>query len=331
MAKVAVVGCGKWGMNLARNFRELGALEAICETNAARAAELGSAFSGVKVYTELDELLSGAPVDAVVVATPPHIHHSVGMKALKAGKHLFIEKPMTLDAREARELDETAQSLGLKLMVGHILLYHPAYVKLREIVASGELGEICYIHSERIGLGRVRREEDAMFSLAPHDISAMLYIFNESPVALSCTGMSYLQSNIMDMVYLNLRFREKRLGHIHVSWLSPEKIRQHTVVGTKKMAQVDEVIGKGALKLFHRHIEPGSLAAVNGEVESVALLDEEPLREECRHFLNCLEKNEHPRSDGCQGVDVVRILNAAKESAERKGEWVSLEETCRRA
>ncbi len=331
MAKVAVVGCGKWGMNLARNFMELGALDAICEINAARALELGSTFKDVAVHTELDELLSRASVDAVVVATPPHIHHSVAMRALKAGKHLFVEKPMTLDVREARELDETARSLGRLLMVGHILLYHPAYVKLREIVSSGELGDICYIHSERVGLGRVRREEDAMFSLAPHDISAMLYIFNEFPVALSCSGMNYLQDNIMDMVYLTLRFKEKRMGHIHVSWLSPEKIRQHTVVGTRKMAQVDEVIGKGILKLFHRHIELGSLSAVNGEIENVALLDEEPLREECRHFLHCLEKNEHPRSDGCQGVDVVKILNAARESANRRGEWVSLGEICRPA
>lgn len=330
MAKVAVVGCGKWGMNLARNFMELGALEAICEKSEARALELRSAFKDVMVFNDLDELLSRDSVDAIVVATPPHVHHSVGMRALKAGKHLFVEKPMTLEAGEAKELDETAHNLGLHLMVGHILLYHPAYVKLREIVAAGELGEICYIHSERIGLGRVRREEDAMFSLAPHDISAMLYVFNDSPVALSCSGMNYLQENIMDMAYLNLRFKGKRMGHIHVSWLSPEKIRQHTVVGTRKMARVDEVIGKGALKLFHRHIEPDSLAAVNGEIENIELLDEEPLRQECRHFLQCLEKNERPRSDGCQGVDVVKILNAARESSNRQGEWISLEETCRR-
>jgi len=134
----------------------------------------------------------------------------------------------------------------------------------------------------------------------------------------------------MDMVYLNLRFKEKRMGHIHVSWLSPEKIRQHTVVGSRKMAQVDEVIGKGILKLFHRHIEPGSLAAVNGEVENVMLPDEEPLREECRHFLHCLDRNEQPRSDGCQGVDVVNILNAARESANRRVNGCLSKKNCRR-
>jgi len=193
MAKVAVVGCGKWGMNLARNFMELGALESICEINEARALELRNTFKDVAVFTELDEILSRASVDAIVVATPPHIHHSVGMRALKAGKHLFVEKPMTLDVREARELDVTAHSLGRLLMVGHILLYHPAYVKLREIVTSGELGDICYIHSERVGLGRVRREEDAMFSLALMtsrrcSISSMNLL-----QALSCSGMNYLQ------------------------------------------------------------------------------------------------------------------------------------------
>jgi predicted dehydrogenase len=231
---------------------------------------------------------------------------------------------MTLEVSHSVELQETAKKLNRILMVGHLLLYNPGYVRLKEIVASGELGEICYIHAQRIGLGKVRKEEDALFSLAPHDISVMLYLFSEAPSALSCTGMDYLQNGIYDIAFLTMRFSGKRMGYIQVSWFSPEKIRQHTVVGTKKMAQVDEIPPGGCLRVFDSHVELPSLAAHSGDATVITLPGQQPLKEECTHFLDSIKKGATPRSDGCQGLDVVRILDAAEESMRKRGEWVEL-------
>jgi len=328
LKQVAVIGVGKWGTNLSRNFRELGALKYICDRNESRLKELEATFKEVKLVRDPDVILADPEVSGVVVATPPGNHYEVGVKVLGAGKHLFVEKPMTLDVEEARKLKDMAAEKGLILMVGHILLYNPAYVKLRELIEGGVLGGLCHIQTQRIGLGRVRREEDALFSLAPHDISAMLYLFGETPLELSCFGMDFLQKGIMDIVYVNLRFPEDKIGQIQVSWYSPEKVRQHTVVGTLRMAQVDELVGKGVLKLYNSSIDPATLAVQAGAEELVELSGEEPLKEECRHFLSTLESGKASRSDGCQGLAVVRILDRAKESALRKGQWMSLGDVC---
>jgi len=328
LKKVAVIGAGKWGANLSRNFRDLGALKYICDRNESRLKELEAAFGEVKFVREPDEILADPGISGVVVATPPVSHYEVGVKVLDAGKHLFVEKPMTLNVEESRRLNEKAAEKGLILMVGHILLYNPAYVKLRELIEEGELGELCHIQAQRIGLGRVRREEDVLFSLAPHDISAMLYRFGENPHELSCFGTDFLQQGIMDIVYVNLRFPGKKIGQIQVSWYSPEKVRQHTVVGKKKMARVDELVGKGVLKLYDSGIEPGSLAVRDSGGELVELSGEEPLREECRHFLSLLESGKTPRSDGCQGLSVVGILDRARESSLNQGKWMSLGDLC---
>ncbi|MDQ7824991.1 MAG: Gfo/Idh/MocA family oxidoreductase [Candidatus Eremiobacteraeota bacterium] len=325
MKKVAVVGSGKWGTNLARNFLSLGALEVICEISAERARELQKLFPGVPICDNVDSILSKSTIEGVVVATPPFHHYEVAVKALRAGKHLFVEKPMTIDPGESEKLIEEAGTRAKVLMVGHILLYHPAYAALDEVVKRGDLGEICSLHAQRIGFGRARKEEDALFSLAPHDISVMISLFNEQPCALSCVGMSYLNSGIADMAHLHLMFSGQKFGHIHVSWLSPEKVRQHTVVGTRKMAKVDEVSGpKGTLTVFDRHIDGVTLAHHNGSAVTIEIPDKEPLLEECRHFLEAMEHGSTPRSDGHQGLTVVKILNLAKESMERRGEWIAL-------
>jgi UDP-2-acetamido-3-amino-2,3-dideoxy-glucuronate N-acetyltransferase len=324
MKKVAVVGGGKWGINLSRNFQELGALKYICDRNESRLKELGAMFQEIEFEGNVNRILDDPEIKGVAVATPPGSHYEVGIKVLQAGKHLFVEKPMTLDVDESRRLKEKAAGEGLILMVGHILLYNPAYVKLRELIERGDLGELCHIQAQRIGLGRVRREEDALFSLAPHDISAMLYLFGENPLELSCFGMDFLQKGIMDIVYVNLRFPGNKIGQIQVSWYSPEKVRQHTVVGTSRMAQIDELSGKGVLKLYESSVDPQSLAVNSGSPELVKLSGEEPLKEECRHFLSVIDSGQTPRSDGSQGLAVVQILDTAKESASRRGEWLPL-------
>ena len=328
MKHVALIGGGKWGMNLARNFHQLGALAYICDTNEKRLKELEPSFPGVTLVSSPDAFLGDPDVSGVAVATPPLHHYEVAVKVIESGRHLFIEKPMTLDVEESRRLNAMARQRGIILMVGHILLYNPAYMKLREIIEHGELGELCHIQAQRIGLGRVRREEDALFSLAPHDISVLLYLFGDTPEALSCFGMDFLQKGIMDCASLNLRFPGKRIGQINVSWFSPEKVRQHTVVGTKKMARVDEMIGKGVLKLFDRHVEAQTLAIHEGEEILVDLPDHEPLKEECRHFLSCMESGQTPRSDGSQGLAVVSILDTARRSALLRGEWLAIPGLC---
>lgn len=328
MTRVALVGSGKWGINLARNFHELGALGCICEIREERIEELRKDFDGIRICSEISSVLGDSTIDALVVATQPASHYELGMKALQAGKHVFIEKPMTLEVSQSEELTKTAGRLRRILMVGHILLYNPVYVKLKQIIDGGDLGDIRHLHAQRIGLGRVRREEDVLFSLAPHDISIMLHFFSESPEALSCFGMDYLQDGINDFAYLHLRFPGKRMGHIFVSWLSPVKIRQHTVVGTKKMAQIDELVGKGSLKVFDRFVDPHTLVAHNGEAVPVECPEREPLREECIHFLESVARGKTPRSDGCQGLEVVRILAAAYGSMKRKGEWIELSKVC---
>lgn len=328
MTSVAVVGSGKWGTNLSRNFMELGALRYICEIDERRVVELQKTFKNIKICSNISEVLNDKEIEGVVIATQPSSHYELAMKAILAGKHVFVEKPMTLDVSHSEELNRTAKKINRILMVGHILLYNPAYVRLKEIIQGGKLGEICYLHTQRIGLGKVRREENALFSLAPHDIAVMLYLFGESPEALSCFGMDYLQNGIHDLIFLNLRFSGKRIGHIYVNWYSPLKVRQHTVVGTRKMAQIDELAGRGTLTVFNRHIDPISLAICEGDAEIVELPDREPLKEECVHFLQSIQSGETPRSDGNQGLDVVRILNAASESMRRKGEWMELSKIC---
>lgn len=324
MSKVAVVGGGKWGMNLSRNFVELGALECICEKDEKRIGELRKTFNGIRICPDFSTVLADTAIEGIVIATQPSAHYELGIKALRAGKHVLVEKPMTLEVSHSIELQETAKRLNRILMVGHLLLYNPAYVRLKEIVDSGELGEICYLHAQRIGLGKVRKEEDALFSLAPHDISVMLHLFSEAPSALSCSGMDYLQKGINDIAFLTMRFSGRRMGHIQVSWLSPEKIRQHTVVGTKKMARVDEVPPGGSLKVFDRHIDLPSLSMHNGDAAEISLPGREPLKDECIHFLDSIKQGTTPRSDGRQGLDVVRILDAAEESMKKMGEWIEL-------
>jgi UDP-2-acetamido-3-amino-2,3-dideoxy-glucuronate N-acetyltransferase len=324
LTKVAVVGSGKWGTNLARNFNELGALECICEVDEKRISELKRIYGNMQICRDIESVLTRSSIEGVVIATPPVCHYELAMKALEAGKHVFIEKPMTLHVWESQKLNETAKARKRILMVGHILLYHPAYVTLKKLVDDGVLGDLCYIHAQRVGLGRVRQEEDVVFSLAPHDISAMLFLFQEAPIALSCFGMNYLQKGIMDIAFLNLKFPGKKIGHINVSWLSPEKVRQHTVVGTKKMARIDEVSGKGMLTLYDSSVARENLAIHEGPAETVELAADEPLKMECSHFLSVLQSGKEPRSDGAQGLDVVRILNAARESSQRNGEWISL-------
>lgn len=325
MTKVIVVGSGKWGTNLVRNFDAIGALEGICEADGARAQQLREQFPHIRVGSDLREMLETGEAAAVAVATPPSAHFTVAMTAMAAGRHVFVEKPLTLNTEDAERLVKEAETRNRILMTGHLLMYHPAYDALRKLVADGALGSLRAIHAVRCGLGRARREEDVLFSLAPHDISVIISLLGESPAALSCCGLSYITEGVSDIAYLNMKFSSGRFAQIHVSWLHPVKNRMHTVIGSEKMAQVDETVGmRGSVTLFDKGVDADTLANREGETRSVEVAEREPLKEECLHFISCIEKKTRPVSDGRQGLEVVKILTAASESIKRGGEWIEL-------
>ncbi|MCL5774558.1 MAG: Gfo/Idh/MocA family oxidoreductase, partial [Firmicutes bacterium] len=295
MTKVAVIGCGMWGTNLVRNFHSLGALKSACDFDENKLNKLAQELPGVAFTKNYEEILSDKEIDAVAIATPPVTHYEVAVKALEASKNVFVEKPLTLNIADSRKLIETARKKGLILMVGHLLLYHPSILKLKELIMAGALGDVFHLFSRRLNTGRVRREENVLWSLAPHDIAVMLFLLDEEPVEISCVGGKYIQKEIEDVAFLTLIFSNGRVGNIHVSWLNPEKERKLMVVGSRGMAVVDEVNPNKKLVLFDKYVDPQTLQIKGTEVQVVPVPDEEPLRAECRHFLECVAEKKPPR------------------------------------
>ncbi len=317
--RVAVIGCGNWGKNLARVFSELGALQYVCDKDLSRRDALviqgdAPAFTG-----DVRQVLDDDRVQAVAVATPAATHFDVVRSCLDAGKDVFVEKPLALNAGQGEALVEMAQERSRILMVGHILLYHPAIVKLRELIDEGELGRILYCYSHRLNMGLIRTEENILWSFAPHDISAILYLLGEEPVAVESDGQSYLTPGVVDVTLSRMKFKSGATGHIFVSWLHPFKEQRLVVVGTDKMAVFDDTSDKKLLLYPHRVDWAGRAPkAVKAEGEEVPLPKAEPLKEECRHFLQCVAERRTPRSDGHEGLRVLRILDACQKSLERR-------------
>ena len=314
---IAVIGCGYWGKNLVRNFAELGALNTICDSDPKILNRLGPLYPNIKKETNIDAVLSNNEVKGIVIALPAASHYPIAKKALLAGKDIFVEKPLTSNSAEAAELVEIAEKRKQVLMVGHLMLYHPAVHILKRHIKAGELGKIYYLYSTRVNLGQVRRDESALWRLAPHDISLFLYLLESVPEVVSAQGISYVQPNLEDVVFITLKFPEKVLAHIHASWLDPHKIRQLTVVGSKKMAVFDDMEPEHKLRIYDQGVveDYNKLASLSGALslrsEGVFLprVDlAEPLSLECRHFLDCIEKRAKPISDGKQGFEVVRVL-----------------------
>ncbi len=323
---VAVVGSGYWGKNLVRNFNELGVLHTICDTNIATLRSFQEMYPDKKFQTSFDAVLQNPKINAVVIATPAETHFELARKALKAGKDVFVEKPLSLQVSEAEELNRLALARDRILMVGHILLYHPAVLKLKELIDVGELGRIHYIYSNRLNLGKFRTEENILWSFAPHDISVMLYLLDETPVQVAAQGGNYLNSGISDVTISVLSFDSGVKAHIFVSWLHPEKEQRLVVVGSNKMAVFNDTVKEGKLQIhdkgvdwIHRQPVPRKKA-----VDIVPLDDYEPLRAECEHFLHCVSRREPPRTDGKNGIEVLRVLNACQQSLEQNGRVVAL-------
>ena len=323
--RVGVVGLGYWGPNLARNFDRLpdAELAYCCDLEEANLAKARSLYPKAVVTNDLEQLLADDALDAVVVATSVPTHYPLGKRVLEAGKHAFIEKPIALKAADAEDLIATASAQGVKLMVGHLLEYHPAVAKMKELIDAGELGRIFYAYANRLNLGKVRKDENALWSLGPHDISVINYLTGDEPEEVTARGECYLQDDVEDVVFGYIRYASGMVGHLHVSWLDPHKSRKITVVGERKMVVFDDmesdrkitVYDKGATTTrtkFETYDEFVSLHF--GDIHIPKIGSEEPLRVECQHFVDCVLKDEQPRSDGHDALNVVRVLEAMERS-----------------
>jgi UDP-2-acetamido-3-amino-2,3-dideoxy-glucuronate N-acetyltransferase len=307
-------------------FHQLGALHAVCEERAASHDEIRAKYPTARIESDAAKIFSDPVIDAVVIATPAETHFALARAALEAGKHTFVEKPLSLRAAEAEKLIALAEARQRTLMVGHLLRYHPAIVKLKELCRAGELGKIEYVYSNRLNLGKVRREENALWSFAPHDVSVLLHLFDSMPLTASATGGTYLQPNVADVSVSNLLFENGARAHIFVSWLHPFKEQKLVVVGSKKMVVFDDVAQANKLMLFDK-----TIALVNGAFEvkrpegvPVAFDASEPLLNECRHFLECVERGTRPHTDGAEGLRVLQVLQACQKSLQLNGEPVEV-------
>jgi len=332
MVRIAAVGAGHWGKNLLRNFHQLGVLHAICEVNPDNPNLVP--YKGVKLYTTYSDLLKGGEIDAVALSTPTEMHSAMAKEALAAGKHVFVEKPLCLFQKEGQELTRMARDGNLILMVGHLLQYHPAFLKLKELIDLGELGKTRYIYSNRLNLGKFRREENILWSFAPHDISMILSLAGGMPHRVSTSGGNYLHADIADVTLSSLSFTSGIDAHIFVSWLHPYKEQKLIVVGDRAMAVFDDVAKhEDKLLLFPHRIQWGEgnvPTPVKEDAVRVAFEDKEPLQEECRHFIECLETNRRPRTDGEEGLRVLKVLDALQRSLQHKSEVVCIDGTVKK-
>jgi predicted dehydrogenase len=327
---VGVVGCGYWGPNLVRNFKSLPdcELKAMCDLSEARLKHMRGLYPDVEGVTDFGHLLNGVGVDAVVVAAPVKHHFPLAKAALLSGKHTLIEKPMAASSAECEELIGIAQSKGLVLMVSHTFLYSAAVRKIAEIVQAGDLGEIRYINSRRLNLGLFQKDINVAWDLAPHDISIILHILDEFPLVVNCQGNAHVTPGIEDVTNISLTFRHKRFATIQSSWLEPRKVREMTIVGTRRMIVYDDVQTNEKIRIYDTRVERpphhDTFAEFHysyhyGDMYIPYLKQEEPLRGECQHFLECIEKGMEPLTSGYKGLELVKILEAASASLKEQG------------
>lgn len=335
MINLGIVGLGYWGPNLLRNFAQLdGCKVKYCcdlkEDNLKRAKAL---CPGVEATNSFESLLDDSDVQAVVIATSAASHYKLAKQAILHDKHVFVEKPLTLDIAHAEELVQLAGQRGVKLMVGHLMEYHPAIDKLKDMIQAGDLGSIYYLYSQRVNLGQIRRDENALWSFAPHDISIVMYLLGLEPENVSARGQAYLQEGIEDVVFLNLQFPDEVMAQIQLSWLDPHKIRRTTIVGSEKMAVFDDMEPSEMIKIYDKGVVNNasygsfgeSLSLRFGDVKIPYIKMVEPLRLECQHFLDCIRDDKQPRSDGHDGLRVVKVLQAAQESLGKGGIPITME------
>jgi predicted dehydrogenase len=328
---VAVIGAGYWGKNLVRNMAQLERLVAVCDASEAVRARISVAHPSVRVTADIQDVLDDPAVGAVMVVVPSSKHYEVARRALLAGKHTYVEKPIAHDVAKAEDLVALAEAADVQLMVGHLLLYHPCITWMKDAIDAGELGRVLYMTCERVNLGKVRSDENAMWSLAPHDVSVILHLLGDTPTEVAAHGLTYLQqqAGIEDVVFLTLRYADGRAAHIHVSWLDPHKRRRFTVVGSRKMVTFDDMKAE-KIRVFDKGVEGldeapdyasyGDLLTLRqGDIHSPHVPMREPLRVLCQSFLDAIDHGTTPLTDGRNGVDVLRVLMAGQRSLEAGG------------
>jgi predicted dehydrogenase len=328
MINLAVVGAGAWGKNHIRVFSELPEvrLKYICDSDPSKLSSLQKAYPQVQMVGDLTPILRDEEVRGVVVASSALSHHSLSKKILSADKDVLVEKPMALTSKDAEEMVTIAEKRKRVLMVGHLLIYHSVVDRLKEMVASGGLGEIHYVYTQRVNLGVIRQDENALLSFAPHDLSIILYLLGEEPVVVSAHGESYIQKGIEDVVFVSLRFSGGKMANIHLSWLDPHKVRKVTIVGSKKMVVFDDMEASEKLKIYDKGVRNPSydtygeyLSLRFGDITIPSIKMVEPLRAEAEHFIQCMETREEPKTGGRDGLKVVKALMAAQQSLREKG------------
>jgi len=321
--RLGVVGLGYWGPNLARNFAGLPDCEVswLCDASKEAREKVARGIPGARQSESLDELLADPDLDAVVLATPVPSHAELATKALRAGKHCFVEKPLATTVADAERAVAAAEQADRTLMVGHLLEYHPAVTRLKQMVQQDELGEMYYLYGNRVNLGKIRADENALWSLGAHDVSVVLHLIGEEPQECVAHGRSFVRPGVEDVVFCYLRFPSGTVAHLHLSWLDPHKERRLTVVGSKRMATFDDMQIEGKLTVYDKGFDEdarswGEYIARSGDIFSPRIPNTEPLRLECEHFVECVRSGARPRSDGNSGLRVVRVLERLQRSLE---------------
>lgn len=330
----AVIGAGYWGRNYVRNLASLpdSRLRWVCDVDEEARRRTSRLVPDVRLTADLEQVLADPQVRAVAIATNAVHHHAHAVAALRAGKDVLVEKPMAVSVPQAEEMVALAREQGRVLMVGHLMLYHPAVKTLREIVAGGELGQVYYMYALRVNLGRIRSDENALWSFAPHDLSIIRYLLDEEPTTVWARGECYLQPGVEDVVFVNLQFPDRTMAQIQLSWLDPRKERRLTVVGSRKMVVFDDTHTTEKLRIYDKGFDRPPeydtygdyLSIRNGDIHIPHIDLAEPLARECDHFLECVRQGSTPRSPGGDGLEVVRILAAAERSLREGGRPIDI-------
>jgi predicted dehydrogenase len=336
--RFAVIGLGYWGQNYPRVLRALPGAEltALCDVDPGRLESASVRWPGIPIFDRIDSLFDAGIADAVIVGTPASTHFEVASQALAAGLHALVEKPLAGRSDEAAKLDEEATSRGLVLLVGHTFLFSPRVSFIRDVIAAGELGDIRYLYSRRLNLGKVRNDVDSLWNFGPHDVSIVMHLLGSAPVRVAAQSLHILGRPVGDVSFVNLEFPGPVWAHLHMSWLDPKKVREMVIVGSKQMLVYDDVDGSEPIRIYDAGVTPDAegvsfadyaefqLAVRTGNVVIPKISGEEPLARQCAHFIRCIEQGETPLTPGSQGVEVVRVLEAASRSAERRGTEVKL-------
>jgi predicted dehydrogenase len=334
MVSIAVVGAGAWGKNHIRVFSELPnvRLKYVCDQDSSKLLPLQKSYPQAKMVENLDAIIKDPEVRGVVITSSAISHFPLAKELLGQDKDVLVEKPMALTTEDAEEMLKIAEKRKRILMVGHLLIYHPVVARLKEMIASGELGKIYYIYTQRVNLGIIRQDENALLSFAPHDLSIILHLLEESPVSVTAHGESYVQKAIEDVVFISLRFADGKMANIHLSWLDPHKLRKVTIVGSEKMVVFDDMEASEKLKIYDKGVKHISydtygeyLSLRFGDITIPSIKMVEPLRAEAEHFIQSIESRKEPKTGGRDGLKVVKLLMAAQESLKQKGVPIRLE------